>query len=238
MSLHQLAKHIQAEGRGEDTKLVHMTPNEIKGLQALAVQHGGTLTINPKTGLPEAGFLNQVLPSVIGGAAGVITMNPMIGAGVGAAAGMAMNGGSLRSGIMSGIGAYGMGSLGVGMMGAGEAALGAEAVGGATAAGDAALAGNAALADMGITSMTDATAALKAGTISPETYANLASQYSGGYAGAMNNTMNAASTADKLSAGWGATKLNTDYLKQNAFPIGAAAMGVMGTGNMLSLIHI
>jgi len=33
MSLHQLANHLQSAGRGEDKVLVHMTPNEVKGLQ-------------------------------------------------------------------------------------------------------------------------------------------------------------------------------------------------------------
>jgi hypothetical protein len=43
-----------------------MTPGEVKGLQALAVQHGGSLTINPKTGLPEAGFLSKLIPVLAG----------------------------------------------------------------------------------------------------------------------------------------------------------------------------
>jgi hypothetical protein len=41
-----------------------MTPSEVKGLQAIALRHGGSLTINPDTGLPEAGFLEQILPIV------------------------------------------------------------------------------------------------------------------------------------------------------------------------------
>jgi hypothetical protein len=41
-----------------------MTPREVQGLQALAKAKGGTLTINPETGLPEAGFLEDVLPVV------------------------------------------------------------------------------------------------------------------------------------------------------------------------------
>ena len=56
MSLHNLAHHVRAKGRGKDTMLVHMTPREVQGLQALAKAKGGTLTINPETGLPEAGF--------------------------------------------------------------------------------------------------------------------------------------------------------------------------------------
>jgi hypothetical protein len=37
--------------------LVHMTPDEVAGLQALAQQMGGSLTINPQTGLPEANYI-------------------------------------------------------------------------------------------------------------------------------------------------------------------------------------
>jgi hypothetical protein len=64
MSLHQLANQMQKRGRGKDTMLVHMSPREVGGLQTLAKAAGGSLTINPDTGLPEAGFLEQVFPVV------------------------------------------------------------------------------------------------------------------------------------------------------------------------------
>ena len=38
------------------------------GLQSLALAHGGSLTINPDTGLPEAGFLKKLLPMLAGAA--------------------------------------------------------------------------------------------------------------------------------------------------------------------------
>jgi hypothetical protein len=41
-----------------------MSKREIKGLQDLALAHGGSLSINPETGLVEAGFLEQILPVV------------------------------------------------------------------------------------------------------------------------------------------------------------------------------
>ena len=66
MSLHTLANHLQTAGRGEDKVLVHMTPGEVHGLQSLAMAHGGSLSINPETGLPEAGFLSGLLPTLIG----------------------------------------------------------------------------------------------------------------------------------------------------------------------------
>jgi hypothetical protein len=62
MSLQLAAQHLAARGRGPDTTLVHMTPKEVEGLQTLAMRHGGSLTINPQTGLPEAGFLSSILP--------------------------------------------------------------------------------------------------------------------------------------------------------------------------------
>ena len=54
MSLQYAAQHLAAKGRGPDTMLVHMAPSEVRGLQAIAMAHGGSLSINPQTGLPEA----------------------------------------------------------------------------------------------------------------------------------------------------------------------------------------
>ena len=68
MSLPLIAKHLEQHGRGDDTHLVHMTTGELQALQKLANQHGGSLSINPHTGLPEAGFLSSILPMVAGAA--------------------------------------------------------------------------------------------------------------------------------------------------------------------------
>ncbi len=125
MSLHHLAQQVQSKGRGEDTQLIHMTPKEIQGLQALAMSHGGSLTINPETGLVEAGFLSSILPMVAGlalGPAGFALMSaPMAGLAVGAATGLAT--GSLQKGLMAGLGAYGGAGLGSSLsnLGAGAA---------------------------------------------------------------------------------------------------------------------
>lgn len=121
MSLHQLAQHVQQKGRGDDTVLVHMTPKEVSGLQALAMAHGGSLTVNPDTGLPEAGFLSSLLPTIIGagltiasgGALSPLTAGLITGAGYGLATG------NLGKGLMAGLGAYGGAGLGAGLMGAG-----------------------------------------------------------------------------------------------------------------------
>lgn len=109
--MHSLAQHLQSQGRGNDTVLVHMTPREVGGLQALAQSAGGTLTRNPTTGLPEAGFLDSILPMIAGVAGGALGINPyLVSAGVGAITGIAT--GNLEKGLMSGLGAYGGAALG------------------------------------------------------------------------------------------------------------------------------
>ena len=113
MSLALAAQHLQAQGRGNDKHLVHMTTGELQSLQKLAEQHGGSLTINPKTGLPEAGFLSAVLPmaaGVVGSAIFGPEMLPLIAGGVGLAD-YAMTG-SLMQGLMAGFGAYSGGKFG------------------------------------------------------------------------------------------------------------------------------
>jgi hypothetical protein len=116
------AKAVQNQGRGNDTMLVHMTPGEVAGLQALAMQHGGSLTINPETGLAEAGFLKSILPTLIG--AGLMMVPGMqgygagmIGAGVGALE--FARTGDLGKGLMAGLGAYGGAGLVGGLQAAG-----------------------------------------------------------------------------------------------------------------------
>lgn len=115
MSLEKVAKHLASKGRDEDTMLVHMTPREVHGLQALAKAHGGSLTTNPDTGLPEAGFLKSILPTLVG-----VGLN-MFAPGLGTAATMAIGAGvgalsnrqdPLMGALMGGMGAYGGASLG------------------------------------------------------------------------------------------------------------------------------
>jgi hypothetical protein len=60
-----LARTVQDQGRGNDTMLVHMTPNEVAGLQALAMSMGGSGTINPQTGLPEFGWLDSKFKKLV-----------------------------------------------------------------------------------------------------------------------------------------------------------------------------
>jgi hypothetical protein len=126
MSLHNAAQHLAEQGRGPDTRLIHMSDKEIAGLQALAMAHGGSLTINPKTGLPEAGFLDNLLPTIVGAGIGYFTGNPMMAAAI-MGGGTYLNTGDLGKGLMAGLGGYGAGSLGASMGGFGEAAIGAGA---------------------------------------------------------------------------------------------------------------
>jgi hypothetical protein len=113
MSLQLAAQHLSSQGRGNDSTLVHMSPREVKSLNDLAMAHGGQLTINPQTGLPEAGFLESILPMVAGFALGPAGFGLSAGtAGLAAGAlGFIMTG-SLEKGIMAGLGAYGGANLG------------------------------------------------------------------------------------------------------------------------------
>jgi hypothetical protein len=162
MSLHTLANHLQTAGRGDDKMLVHMTPGEVHGLQSLAMAHGGSLSINPETGLPEAGFLSSILPMIAGAALTATGVGaPMAALMVGGATAVAT--GSLKNGLLAGLGAYGGAGIGAGM-GAGAAAAGAAgaagsavpaAVGAGQLLGPAGLAGSPAA----VAGMTGATAA-------------------------------------------------------------------------------
>ena len=222
MSLQNLARHVQSRGRGEDKMLVHMTPGEVQGLQALAMRHGGSLSINPETGLPEAGFLRNILPSVVGGAVGIATMNPMLGAAVGGGLGLATSGGNLSKGIMSGIGAYGFGSLGATLAGSGATALAPEAIAGglgvqgaATGAGSQAAMlaqQNAGLGLEGIESIRSAASGatgFNPATVTP-----------------MPSTMGSIQEGFKQAASSPGA-----FFKQNMFPIGAAALGTLAASS-------
>ena len=129
MSLHTLAHQLQEAGRGEDKVLVHMTPKEVGGLQALAMAHGGSLTTNPQTGLPEAGFLSSLLPTLAGGVLTAMSggaLSPLMAAGL-VGGGTAAVTGSLRKGLMAGLGAYGGAGMGAGLTSMGTTASTATA---------------------------------------------------------------------------------------------------------------
>lgn len=128
MSLQLAAKHLAAKGRGPDTELVHMSMDELKSLQTLAKAHGGSLSINPDTGLAEAGFLSSILPMVAGAALTATGIGaPMAALMVGG--GMTAATGSLNKGLMAGLGAFGGAGLAGGLLGAGGAAAAPAAAG-------------------------------------------------------------------------------------------------------------
>jgi hypothetical protein len=94
--------------------LIHMTPGEVKGLQNLAMAHGGSLTINPDTGLPEAGFLGKLLPMLLGGLGMAFGIPPIWMGALGAVGGTAITG-SLKQGLLAGLGAFGGASMAGGL---------------------------------------------------------------------------------------------------------------------------
>jgi hypothetical protein len=145
MALHSTAQGLATLGRHGDSVLVHMQPQEVAGLQALAKSQGTSLTVNPNTGMPEAfnlgGFFKSLLPTLVGGAASMIpgmqfASYPLLtGILAGAATGALTNEDPLMGGLMGGLGGY----SGAGIMGAGKAAAGA--MGSAEAAKSAAVGG-------------------------------------------------------------------------------------------------
>jgi hypothetical protein len=92
-----------------------MSNKEVKSLNDLAMAHGGQLTINPQTGLPEAGFLSSILPMVAGMALNAYAPglgSVMTGALVGGASYLMNPKAGLMGGVMAGLGAYGGANMG------------------------------------------------------------------------------------------------------------------------------
>jgi hypothetical protein len=92
------------------------------------MQHGGSLSINPQTGLPEAGFLENILPTVLG-----FALTPFMGP---LAAGLTVGGietvrtGDIGKGFLAGLGAYGGSNL-AGSLSSAGAQQGVQAAGAA-----------------------------------------------------------------------------------------------------------
>jgi hypothetical protein len=116
---YQTSQGLASLGRNGDSVLVHMSPTEVAGLQGLAMAQGGSLTINPHTGLPEAfsigGFFKSLLPTIAGFAAAGMSggaMSPML-AGIlaGSATGAATSKDPLTGALMGGLGGYGGANL-------------------------------------------------------------------------------------------------------------------------------
>ena len=207
MSLHKFADMVAKQGRGEDSLLIHMTPDEVQRLQQFAEANGRSLTINPETGLPEAGMLSDLFKAVA-----PITLGAFLGPGAFGIAGLGLSAGTaglvtgglttlatgiLSRGLMAGLGAYGGAGLAEGLAGAGAGVLGQQASE-ATAME---------LANAG------AGEALTGETYNKAFQQSVADKMAG---------------ADTFSAGLGAAKAAPmDFLKQNLGSISAAAAPIM-----------
>jgi hypothetical protein len=110
-----------------------MSRGEVKSLNDLAMAHGGQLTINPETGLPEAGFLTSMLPMIAGMALAPATGGASLGltsafqtaALVGAGSYLLNPKAGLMGGLMAGLGAYGGAGLAGGLEGLATSEAGA-----------------------------------------------------------------------------------------------------------------
>ena len=212
MSLHALAINMASKGRNGDSMLVHMTPGEVHGLQALAMKHGGTLTVNPDTGLPEANFLKSLLPMIAGFALGpagfgLVSSGLTAGAIVGGVTGLAT--GSLSKGLMAGLGAYGGFGIGEALTGAGADAMTRSALS----------------AEGALPSIENIT------QVTGEGYGGSAANYSDQVNSAVKaarDTSAAMPKADLLSAGAKAAMADPmGFAKQNMMPLGMAAAPIM-----------
>lgn len=123
---YQTSQGLASLGRNGDSVLVHMNPTEVAGLQSLAMSQGGSLTINPHTGLPEAfslgGFFKSLLPMFVGAATGGAGMPLWAGIAAGAATGAVTNKDPLMGALTGGLGGYGGFGLGQGLFAAGAPA--------------------------------------------------------------------------------------------------------------------
>jgi len=145
MAYNQTAKGISALGRKGDDTLLHVSKDELAGLQSLL----GPISVNPDTGLPEAFAWKDVLKTALIGIAGAYTGGvgaaalgggALTGVGVGASTGALLGGassaaegkgfgsGAIGGALSGGVGGYGgVGSFdtaGLGADTAGKAGLG------------------------------------------------------------------------------------------------------------------
>jgi hypothetical protein len=139
-----IANNLAMRGRNGDSVLMHVTPGEIQGLQALAQANGTSLTTNPDTGLPEAFKLKSLLPMLAGFALAPFTagtslafLGTPMGAGLTVGGIEALRTKDLGRGLLAGLGAYGGAGMGSALAASGSqaAATSALPVGGATATG-------------------------------------------------------------------------------------------------------
>lgn len=104
--MNRTAQGIASKGRFGDTTLVHMSPDEVQGIEQLA---GMPTTTNPDTGLPEMFSFKKLLGKTgrrilptLGSTVGFIYGGPM-GAAAGSALGTKLAGGSTQDALTSGL---------------------------------------------------------------------------------------------------------------------------------------
>lgn len=213
-NVNPMANELQSQGRGEDSVLVHMTPNEVNSLRGLAQKFGGDLTTNPNTGLPEAGFLSKILPTLLGvGLSFIPGVGPLAAAGIVGAGTTAVTG-DLQKGLMAGLGAFGGASAAGALQGAGAA--GATGAGAANTVGSAGAAGAGVGANAGITAAENAFLTQAGGSAVPAVAAPASSGILGKF-----GTDFAAASREGLKAGTLPYKLAPT----------AAGIGVLGTAS-------
>jgi len=110
MDAKKQAQELASMGRYGDTMLMHVNPQEVAGLASLI-----PLTVNPKTGQPEA-FIGAILGSLLGGAflpglAGGTWLTAAGGAALGSGLGTWAETGDLEKGVASAILGYGAGQI-------------------------------------------------------------------------------------------------------------------------------
>ena len=123
--INQTAQGLASLGRHGDSMLMHVSPAEVSGLQALGQMTGHKLHTNPHTGLPEAfdfgDFFTSFLPTIVGAAVGgpagagfmSSTLTPILaGAGTGALLAKAKGDDPLMGAFTGGLGGYGGSGLG------------------------------------------------------------------------------------------------------------------------------
>lgn len=137
MATHQLAQGLASLGRHGDSMLMHVSPSEVAGLNALGAMSGRQVTTNPHTGMPEAfsfgDFFTSLLPTLAGvalapstggaslGLTGMAAQAaPIVGGmATGALVAGAKGDDPLMGGLMGGLGGYGGAGLGNSLAGLG-----------------------------------------------------------------------------------------------------------------------
>jgi hypothetical protein len=236
--IHQASQGLASLGRNGDSMLVHMSPNEVAGLQGLAMSQGGSLTINPDTGMPEAfnlgNFFTSLLPTVVGSmvAPGFgTTAALMAGAATGAGLAAAKGDNVLMGGLMGGLGGYGGADIGKALAGAaGSGAATGAATGAAGITGSTGEIGsNLLTASKGIAPGATSATANAAGNIydMADTAVNRAGLAAGNVNPALTNAQNLA-----ISSGMGPGSASAGSSAFN--PLQELKTSAKGIGNLIS----